>query len=233
MLKYAITGKYEQIVQKLEDYCGESDCGYVKKPQSILSRFQPAGTNAECFDCWLYLRDWKERSSSGKNRIDILLHVQETIERPGRLLLRSTVHVNYYQINGDKASLLQSVHFDYGQEDEDGQEQTAHPFFHAHITSEQMQLAPEDAAELGFDRKLTNDEARCLRDSRIPTSDMTFPSVLLCLAANHFAKDHFLGFRNELIEIQNQMPQPAFDAIRASLRAESSHLRSSHWFAHF
>ena len=225
MLEYLIAQKYEELVSTFEHFCNESNCGYVKYPP-ISTRFQWVDKVTEDFDCCLHLQDWKARGSSAKERVDIVVHVQETIRRSDAVLLRSTVRVNYYKVDDKKAKLLQSVRFDYGKGE------AMHPLFHAQTTSERIQLEQNDAAEIEFQYQFGQSEVACFKNARIPTSDMTFPSVLLCLAADHFAEHFFREFMERVLVIQDRMPQPSFEKLKASLAAESKHLRSSYWFAH-
>jgi hypothetical protein len=86
---------------------------------------------------------------------------------------------------------------------------------------------------LKIDFNLPGPRPKCVRNARIPTCDMTFPSVLVALAADHIGGEHFNTFRNRASELQEEMPLPLIEKLRKSLKAESRDLRSTHWFAHF
>jgi hypothetical protein len=107
-----------------------------------------------------------------------------------------------------------------------------HPLFHAQLCSDHIALDGFSAGEIGFEYQIDPAPASCFRDARIPTSDMTLPSVLLCLAADHFEKPFFCQFREEATVLQQTLPRPAFNSLRQSIAAAPDHLRSSHWFSH-
>lgn len=219
---------YESLVKDFEDHCLEAGCGYVSSgSKPVYSRFSSADRGEAKFECYLYLKDWKYRDGSQK-RIDIVIRVRELIRcmEGARLLLRSSVHVSYFKVENQTASLIQNIHFDYSPNQ-------AHPIFHAQVNNEATHPPADEAEDLEIAFHVENFLGQAwFNHARIPTSDMTFPSVLLCLASDHFGVTIFKKFKDRVCELQAKMPHPAFDALRASLDRERDHFRSSHWFSH-
>jgi hypothetical protein len=207
ILPYDVTGPYETLLKSLEDAAIKANCGFTKVTDPLLECFTRQDDGTTIFNCFVHLQDWKAR----KQRLHILLHVQETIgQKPDYRLERSTVRVNYFKVSEGNAQLLQSIHFDFGPS------QHRHPVFHAQLTNECVSLSEEVAAQLEFGfRQLPC--ATCFKEARIPTSDMTLPSVLLCLAADHFESE-FEPFFDTVLELQKTLPQPVFEKTRASLQ---------------
>jgi hypothetical protein len=222
-LPYALTSAYETLVKLLEDAAANSNCGLVRMTDPIRACFASHEDNMVIFNCFLHLQEWQAR----KQHLHILLQVQESIKLGGGepVLAQSTVTINYFKVKDNQAQLLQALHFDYGPE------QKSHPIFHAQLTNEGMVLPSQVAAQIEFEFPQLPC-ATCFKEARIPTSDMTFPSVLLCLAADHFGEKFFADFFEQLLEVQEKLPQPLFEKTKRSLQATPGHLRSSHWFAH-
>ena len=212
---------YEALISRLEDAAEESDFGGIYG----IANFGLTGQETYNVNAYLHLKDWKEKAIPS-GRLQILVQAQETIwgPKPNYVLGKSTVRVSYFQIDQEQACLLHSVHFDHGPD------MDRHPVFHAQITNETIPLG-EYAVELGFEFP----QVPCRpvhRNARIPTSDMTLPSTLLCLAADHIKPDLFRDLLDSVMDLQTRMPQPRFDRTRESIQATPAHLRSSHWFAH-
>ncbi len=225
-LPYEVVNAYERLVAALEDASSDADCGFIKYTDPLPACFKFDHEGLAIFDCCLHLTEWKARGSSAKERVNILVHIHEAFRRSDRVLVRSTVQVSYFRIEKTSATLLQSVHFDYGPE------QDAHPLFHAQISNEPIKLSAEDEEGLEFQFARTPCNVVCFKNARIPTSDMTFPSVLLCLAADHFGQPFFSEFMERVLDLQEKMPRADFQKLKASIASDPDHLRSSHWFAH-
>jgi len=225
VLPYEITQAYEALVADLEDKGISGGCGSIKPNRPLLGCFKSLDAERVHFECYLHLKEWKFRGVSPK-RIHILLHAQEQIRRSDRILLSSTVQVSYFTVENTNATLLQSIHFDYGPN------QDAHPLFHAQVTNKPISLPANETDSLEFDFQVVLPAHSWFRDARIPTSDMTFPSVLLCLAADHLGPSFFNAFLKKVRDLQKKMPCSSFEDLKASLAAEPNHFRSSHWFAH-
>jgi hypothetical protein len=118
------------------------------------------------------------------------------------------------------------MHFDYGDE------LACHPVFHVQSCPEMVELSQDDAEALEFDFPNDTWRAICFKYARIPTSDMTFSSVLLCLAADHMRPEFFSEFMGAVREVHGRMPLPAFTRLKSSIAREPNHLRSFHWYAH-
>jgi len=231
-VRYDLWSPYESLVNALGKAADQAGCGDIWTSPPIGSWLQPSENGDVELDGYLHLARWKSRCEHSK-LVHILLHAQETIldDRGGPMLLKSNVRVYYYRTD---ATLLQSVHFDYGKP------QAAHPLFHAQVSNvEPSGLSTGEAEELRFGFTAGAAGLTCYRDARIPTSDMTLPSVLLCLAADHLDSDDasqdkrfFREFRDELLRLQDRLPKPSIPSMLDSLKAQSDHLHSSHWFAH-
>jgi hypothetical protein len=220
-LEYATMSAYEALVESFVKAVDKAACGYVKN-MPILSCFRPEGDGTVTFDSCLHLQNWGQ-----KEQVSILVRAQESIRR-GRppVLLKSTVRVCYFRTDQERATLLQSMHFDYGEE------QDCHAVFHAQLCPEAIQLSPDevDATEFYFPQEFPR--AICVKNARIPTSDMTFSSVLLCLAADHMRVEFFREFLASVRDVHEKMPLPPFENLKRSIAKEPGHLRSIHWFAH-
>jgi len=222
-LQYAITGAYETLVENFRTAADKAACGYVKLAKPIPSCFKRERNGTVTFDGCLHLQDWGK-----KPQVNILVRAQETILPGGALpiLKSSTVHVSYFKIEHDTAALLHSIHFDFGGE------QDRHPLFHAQMCPETIELSPNDAYALEFTFPQDFAKAICFKFARIPTPDMTFSSVLLCLAADHMRTEFFREFMESVRDVHEKMPLPAFENLKKSIAKEPGHLRSFHWFAH-
>ena len=104
------------------------------------------------------------------------------------------------------------------------------------IMSSQDGSIPEpELRSTGFDLELNQlkEPNECWVTTRIPTPDMTLPSVLYCLVADHLGAGIFTQFADKVHSLlQNRIPAPNFDTLMSSLQESSSHFKSSHWFAH-
>ncbi|HMG11728.1 MAG TPA: hypothetical protein VK571_01000, partial [Gemmatimonadaceae bacterium] len=160
---------------------------------------------------------------SGKERINILVQAREKIRREDQLLLTSVVAVNYFEV--PSGQLLQAFHFDYDPDQAD------HPLFHMQVTNRCIELPPGYVEQLEINIP-PEPAARVLRCARIPTCDMTFASVLLCLTADHVGGTIFAEFLERICELQQEMPQPDIGKLSDSLGAALTNVRSSHWFRH-
>jgi hypothetical protein len=225
-LPYDVKQAYEKLLNELDDLAAKSNFG----PSKVTGIFKKSENvaNQYSFDCYLHLQRWKERNSPSKKRaINIFMHVQETIllQKGNYTLTHSTVRVSYFKVNKTRAILLHSIHFDHGKPEE------SHPIFHAQLSRDIVTLPDVGANELGFDftQKSGNE---VFKNARIPTSDMTLPSVVLCLAADHINAGHFCEFFKSVLKLQQKMPQPIFQKTKTSIATQPDHLRSSHWFAH-
>jgi hypothetical protein len=225
MLPYKVTGKYEILIAALSEAGTNADCGEVALAKPVRSCFRNDDAGEVIFDCTLYLRSWRWKGVSTKERINILIHAKERIRRAGPVLLSSTVCVNYFTASDNQMQLLQAFHFDYdpGQKD--------HPLFHMQVTNRCVALSAADSQlfELHLPAEVAPAVLRC---ARVPTCDMTLASVLLCLAADHVGGGLFAEFLEKICELQNEMPKPNIDVLGHSLGTPVQDVRSSHWFRH-
>jgi hypothetical protein len=222
ILQYATIAAYESLIEHLIDVADKSACGYVKLAKPILACFRGAGNGIVTFDSYLYLRNWGQ-----KEQVNILVRAREIIRRDSPpVLVRSTVHVSYFSADRQNPAHLQSMHFDYGDE------QACHPVFHVQSCPEMVELSQDDAEALEFEFPKDIGDAICFKYARIPTSDMTFSSVLLCLAADHMRPEFFSEFMKSVRDVHRRMPLPSFKRLQSSIANEPNHLRSFHWYAH-
>jgi hypothetical protein len=219
-IEYATKSAYEALVESFIDAADKAACGFVKA-MPILASFKREKDGTVAFNSCLYLQDWGQ-----KEQVDILVRAQERILRGAPpVLVKSTVRVSYFRTEQERAVLLQSIHFDYGVE------QDCHAVFHAQLCPEAVQLSSEEVAlEFCFPQEFPH--AICCKNARIPTSDMTFSSVLLCLAADHMSPEFFREFLAAVRDIHEKMPLPPFKNLQKSIAKEPGHLRSFHWFSH-
>lgn len=224
MLPYKVTAKYELLIEALSLAGTSADCGEVVLAKPVLGCFSPDNADEESFDCTLYLKGWRWKGVSPKERINILIHAKERIRSTDHVLLSSTVCVNYFTALDNVPKLLQAFHYDYdpGQKD--------HPLFHMQVTNRCIALSSVDIEQLEI--QIPAAVAPVLRCARVPTCDMTLASVLLCLAADHVGGGLFAEFLEKIYEFQKEMPQPNIDKLRHSLGVPVQDVRSSHWFRH-
>jgi hypothetical protein len=185
------------------------------------------------FETCLCLKNWPCKKLPRGKRLYVVIKVLEILERLGPLpnsswgLTKSTVYLNYIVVSDSAAHLAQSLHFDFV---EGGQ--TDHPIFHVQLTDELLPEADLRSMGCDLDLKLTEPSPECWVTTRIPTSDMTFASVLYCIVADHLGTHFFRHFAERVDSIQEQLPQPSFDALKKSFQESSLTFKSSHWFAH-
>jgi hypothetical protein len=222
---YKVSSPYEQLIAAIDDAASNANSGSVRQPQSIISCFD-RGPDGVHFNCLLILENWKWRPGKTTEAVTLVGKARERLSLDAATLLESVVQVSYFEMNSGKPAVLHSVHYDFGPPLD------CHPTFHAQFTANPVIPTIEETAEIKCELQFEHAAGRCFKNARIPTSDMTFASVLLCLAADHLGGQFFLDFRAKVLEIQKAMPQPDYEALRSSLADESTHLSNSHWFAH-
>lgn len=186
------------------------------------------------FTYFVYLKDWPCRRLARTKQLDIVVKVRERFRRAGQWqLTKSTVYVNYLVVTEGRRLLAQALHFDF---DEAGQ--PAHPFFHVQLTEDPIPQHELAGIGINVDFEVRDPTGECFVATRIPTSDMTFASVLYCLMADHMGAGSgsgpaiFASFANSVKAIQGRLPLLSFDALRNSFQASFASFKSSHWFAH-
>lgn len=216
--------KYESLVIALENILEQSNSGALAWTKPVNKLFKEDAKEI-LFTAYLHLKGWQWKGAP-KDRIHTLLEIKERIDRAKKHMIKSTIHVDHYAVQNEDATLLQSMHFDF-----DG-EKDGHPLFHAQLCKDRIILDEFIAQEVEFEYAVNDAELTCFRDTRIPTCDMTFPSVLLCLAADRIQKQFFCEFRDKAVDLQKSLPRPVITSISTSLKSEMEHFCSSHWFAH-
>ena len=215
---------YNTLIERLGDACAQANAAMSGNTQPVITL---NANNDIDLNAIVHIR-----CKARKTPLSVVIHAQEEIRKGTKKLppqlVRSTVRVYYYKIEEDvQANLLHSVHFDYGAV------RDCHPIFHAQISNEHVDIDENTATTIAFDYLKQESLPSCFREARIPTSDMTLPSVLLCIAADHF-RPAFPEFYKTVCRLQENLPLPQYELTRTSMRQrdEMPHLRSSHWFAH-
>ena len=225
----ALPGKvydaYDRLLQAFRKVAEEASAGMVYLP-CVRACFSYANGRSH-FECYLHLKDWRWRPGKTSERVTIIVRAQELIAEKPPEVLKSTVSVSYLTIQDQCAKLLHTIHFDY-----DCPPQDNHPVFHAQLADEAVVIPEPQAREIRFDCQVDPAKVPCFGNGRIPTSDMTLSSVLLCLAADHMVATFVQKYTKSLREIGGNLPTPKCDALRDSLVKEPQNLRSWHWFAH-
>jgi hypothetical protein len=220
-------GTYEAFLDNEFRTAAEEAGKDVKFDRPIASCFSRLSKEKTEFKRCLYLKGWPCKNLGPSKRLDIIVKILETFTTSEWSLVKSTVYLNYLVVSNSIAHLAQSLHYDFvagGQLD--------HPLFHVQLTLEPIQES--DLLNEGFYDKLKLPRGReCWVTTRIPTPDMTFPSVLYCLVADHLGAGIFKKFSENVDSmLKDRLPAPNCDRLQASLRKSTSHFKSSHWFAH-
>lgn len=159
-------------------------------------------------------------------RLDVVVKALEEITVEPLLLHKATVYLNYFVISKSDACLVQSLHYDFGEQGKDN-----HPLFHVQVTNELISESDLRATDFGLRVSSAQSNMHGVT-TRIPTPDMTLASVLYCLVADHSKADIFIPFAERIHSIQDRLPPPCFDMLQKSLQKSKNHFKSSHWFAH-
>jgi hypothetical protein len=224
---HTLWGSYEAFLEAFSVAAAMANQNVIFPDRPVPSCFSRQGDREVAFDRCLYLKGWPCRRLSGNKRLDIAVRVLETFTTtPEWLLIKSTVYLNYFVVSNTTAKLVQSLHYDYeagGQRD--------HPLFHVQLD---LELIPEHhLRNTGFNDELNIPEEpyECWVATRIPTPEMTFPSVLYCLVADHLGAGIFKQFAASVKSmLKDRLPLPNFDMIKRSLEESPMHFKSAHWF---
>lgn len=226
-----IRGAYETFFEAFRKAGNMDNVSVSFSTLPLPDCFTDSGSKATVeFNRCVYLKDLRCQRLPGSKRLHVVIRVREEIIKVNGewLLAHSTVYLNYFVVSNSTALLAQSLHYDF----KDGG-QPNHPFFHVELTDELIPV--EHIRSTGFDLelKLPEQQVECWVTTRIPTPDMSFTSVLYSLAADHLQPHIFKQFAEDVESIiQKQIPRPAFDQLRESLKMNSLHFKSPHWFAH-
>ena len=223
-LPYKVTGAYERVVEQFRLVAENANAGSVKCPP-VGACFSPADGETH-FECYIYLKDWPWRPGKTSERVRIVIKAYEEICEDELQITKSTVCVCYLASDNGQLKLLQSIHFDF-----DGP-QDNHPVFHAQLTHEAIPVPPEQAKEIGFEHADDIPNVPCFKGARIPTSDMTFSSVLLCIAADHLPAEFVRNYMQTLSGLEGDLPTLGCDELRGSIGSEFVHFKSRHWLSH-
>lgn len=223
-----VRSAYEDFLNFFQIAVEDND-GHVFFPDAPLhSCFTDSGQASVEFKRCLYIKNLPCRRLSAGKRLDVVIVGMEELAKndPWRVN-RSTVYLNYFVVSNAAAQLVQSLHFDF---DETGQ--ANHAFFHVQLSDELISEGDRLSAHFDLPLQAIAQSNECWVTTRIPTPDMTMTSVLYCLAADHLRSDIFGQFADNIDPIQSRLPPLRFDALKNSVQRSSTHLKSSHWFAH-
>lgn len=224
-----ISSAYDDFLGKFREAAEDSACTVALPNRPIRNSFFPLGDGSGAsFVTSLYIKKLPSRRLAGKKRLDVAVRALETLKKPDWSITKSTVYLNYFVVSEDAVQLVQSMHYDFVKGGQNG-----HPMFHLQLDTDT--IPANDLHELGMDTeklKLPNAENECWVTTRIPTSDMTLPSVLYCLAGDHLPEPIFSQFAQKTRTIQDRFPRLEFEALKKSIAAVPPHFKSSHWFAH-
>jgi hypothetical protein len=226
----SVGSAYENFLAAFQKAAEESNRQMKSSDRPVRSRFSRVGINNATFEHCIYLERWPCRRLGADKRLDIAIKaLEEFATTPDWLLIKSTVYINYLLVTDLKADLAQALHYDF---DANANPIYPHPLFHMQLT---WDFIPEEElrnANAAFNLELNPPASNsCWVTTRIPTPDMTFPSVLYCLVADHLEPPIFKDFASKVHPIlKEKLPPPSFEAIKRSLVESPGHFKSSHWF---
>jgi hypothetical protein len=241
-IPYRVWGAYEAFIEAFRTAAEEANRSVNFDSNPLPNCFRPLESGKAMFERCIYLKGWpsrtlgtdhwSSRTLSSDKRLDIIVHALEEFTRPEWLLTKSTVYLNYLVVSNNRARLAQSLHFDF---DANARVQHPHPLFHVQLHLELVRFSADELRSMGFDAEVDvpRDPNECWVTTRIPTPDMTLPSVLYCLVADHLDASIFKDFSDDVYSIlRDRLPPPNFDSVKESLRTSPDHFKSSHWFAY-
>jgi hypothetical protein len=224
-----IGSAYDDFLQAFRMAAEDADCQVSLPALPIRASFTRSGDGESAiFETCFYLKKLPCRRLPKSKRLDVVIKARETLAKPAWTLTKSTVYLNYFVISDATVKLVQAMHYDFehgGQAD--------HPYFHLQLDNKMIPV--DDLRNAGFNPDETNllqDLDECWVTTRIPTADMTLPSVLYSLAADHLGTGIFADFERKTRSIHDRLPVLDFDLLKKSLGSSSAHFKSSHWFAH-
>ena len=225
---YHLSSAYEAFLDHHFTRAAEQADKKMKFDQPTLRCFTGLSDEETQFKRCFYLKEWPCRVLGRNNRLDVSVKVLETLRNSDWSLTKSTVYLNYLVVVNSIAHLAQSLHYDFevgGQID--------HPLFHLQLTLEPIPENDLLNKDEDFYYKLRIPRGHGGVTTRIPTSDMTFTSVLYCLVADHLGAGIFKDFTDNIdSSLIDRLPLAKFDTLLTSLQKSPSHFKSSHWFAH-
>jgi hypothetical protein len=227
---YRVWGAYETFIEAFRTAAEEANRAVTFDSKPLPSCFKLSQNGKAEFERCIYLKGWPSLSLGRDKRLDIIVHALEEFTRPEWLLTKSTVYLNYLVVSNNKARLVQALHFDF---DADARPKRPHPLFHVQLHLDLVRVPDNELRGMGFDLELEipQEHKECEVTTRIPTPEMTLPSVLYCLVADHLGNIIFKKFAADICSmLKNQLPRPDFDMIRRSLQESPMHFKSSHWF---
>lgn len=221
-----IGSAYDDYLQAFRMAAEDANCQVFFPALPIRNSFRGSGTDAAIFETCFYLKKLPSRKLPKSKRLDVVIKAQETLTKPSWILTKSTVYLNYFVISDTACRLVQSMHYDFVQGG-----QADHPYFHLQLDDEM--IAADDLRNAGFDPgAATSPENECWVTTRIPTAEMTLPSVLYSIVADHLGTGIFADFERKIGPIHDRLPSLDFELLKKSLQNSSLHFKCFHWFSH-
>ncbi|HEV2247245.1 MAG TPA: hypothetical protein VGW37_11390 [Terriglobia bacterium] len=225
MTKPEIDAAYTGLWMRFNSVCHNAKL-IVRPRHPTGYESRPAENKTVQVKALIYLKDWKYRASSNRDKpVDILVQSVETFSCDLNSMIKSTVQVMYFQIEGLNANPILAVHYDFAHPIAE-----AHPVFHAQLGATKFE--ENDIKAVDFRRQIQPLEAPHCGNLKIPTAYMNLGSVLLGLAADHLPRRFFDEFLGELRKNKGTLWNASCDGLQSSLRARGGFLHSHHWYLH-
>ncbi len=225
-VKSVVRSRYENLLAQLDHVGERANAGPVRRDNAVVRGFRPAG-ELVTFEYYVVLERWPARPGSQKEYVDIIVRAREVLSGDASELVRSTVDVSYFSHGRSVDAHLHTLRFDFAPSS------ARHPVFHAQLDPAPLILPPDVASDINCRLQFDTAPARCCKEARIPTCEMTLGSVLVCVVADHVDADLFAEFFGSVLPILQQMPLPSYEpAMFRSISGDCSRLGSFHWFAH-
>ena len=176
----------------------------------------------------IYLHNWPVKKSRPAPFVDILIHADFDYE-PKNFKSRhnrSSVCLTYIKrtLDGDTAIPIENLRFDYHP---GAANDASHPFIHAHIFAKDK---PNFEMPKEIKYRVNWDNLGARFDSfRLPTPNMTLPSVLCCLVACHLGEEKINALLKKTNRCRNELPGLTIEEKQHELLFDNS-LAGSQWF---
>lgn len=223
MKKEGVIKSYRTLWQQFEAICRSAGSA-AKANHGRTIEIESESSTEIVVRSLLLLSEWKYKVTTRHKTISILIRAKEHYAKKSASMTKSTVQVMYLEIQGNEATPLLAVHYDFETPPQD-----AHPIFHAQLGT--SNFSDEELKELNFNVKIQPTKANLYSNVRIPTPCMNLSSVLLGLAADHL-EPVFYGKVLKAIAGCELVSWPSeCSALQASLDSSKRYLHSYHWYA--
>lgn len=172
----------------------------------------------------IHLKGWK--TSKGRiKKVDILINAQEAIRKSDLQIIKSTVHVSYFEVSDTKVlKLIESIHYDFDDKYEKG-----HPYCHVQFCPDPVNPSRVESFS-GYDTRNCVWNGSRLEGLRIPTAHMNLISVLISLVADHINEPMLQQLIKETKNIPN-MPTIDSEGLFSDIHHVGHNFRSCHWYS--